>query len=499
MLTKADFQAAIADVAKKYPAVAPLIEAGDPRVTMQLEAMATMFAMMSSQVEAAIAEPFSKSRASTVMADAAMRGIVQKSSPARVRIKVENRGTSAYTMNSGRTVIDSSGLPYRVETSATIPAGSTGTVEAKQVRTTVITHTVSGSIPFYAIEIPEADDGQALFSIAVRDQSADFIWRNRYVNTDIGERVFHVESDDRQRLFIRFGFDAHVGHQPSDGDVITLTISYSAGADANPAFGSTFSFDYIASPDESALQISMDALLVAGQDPISITTLREIAKYPSVYDDNAVFMGEFDSLVRRRFPSLQFVSCWNEAAEEAARGASADHINCLFVACLSQAGGEAVLDEPNPLAPVAPTLIADGSLTETQLLIRLAISQADDSYRVKFYTPVRSKVGVTITARVPTSYVAFEVESQIREAVLAEYGQASSASRRGFNRPLYQRLYSLLKEKVIALSGGSSDLEIQVQNVPSMAARPELWRYVSSDSLTVTVSTVNVVTGSWGI
>lgn len=224
-----------------------------------------------------------------------------------------------------------------------------------------------------------------------------------------------------------------------------------------------------------------------------------MARYPAVYDDNAVFMGEFDALLRRRFPSLQFVSCWNEAAEEEARGASVNNINCLFVACLSQAGGEAILDEPNPLSPVAPTLIAEGSLTATQLQIRQAIKDADDSYRVKFYTPVRSKVGVTISARVPTSYIAFEVEAQIREVVLAEYGQTSPASRRGFNRPLYQRLYALLKEKVVALSGGSSDIEIEIQNVPSMANRPELWRYVSSDSLTITVSTVNVVTGSWGV
>lgn len=499
MITKLEFQQALADTAKRYPTIAPLLEAGDPRITMQLEAVATMLSMLSAQVEASVGEGFTKSRASTVLADAAMRGIVPKATPARVRIAVENRGTAAYTLSSGRTVIDSSGLPYRAETNATVVAGGVGHVEATQLRSVTITHTVSGSVPFYAIEIPASDDGQFLAGVSVADQVADFVYRSRYVNTGIGERVFHVEADDRQRLYVRLGFAAHVGHQPDDGDVITMVIAYSAGAAANPAFSSPFSLDYIATPAEAAVHLTMDSLLLAGQDPMSITTLREMARYPAVYDDNAVFMGEFDALLRRRFPSLQFVSCWNEAAEEEARGASVNNINCLFVACLSQAGGEAILDEPNPLSPVAPTLIAEGSLTATQLQIRQAIKDADDSYRVKFYTPVRSKVGVTISARVPTSYIAFEVEAQIREVVLAEYGQTSPASRRGFNRPLYQRLYALLKEKVIALSGGSSDIEIEIQNVPSMANRPELWRYVSSDSLTITVSTVNVVTGSWGV
>jgi hypothetical protein len=72
-----------------------------------------------------------------------------------------------------------------------------------------------------------------------------------------------------------------------------LTISYTNGA-VNPAFGSPFSFEYIGSPAESAIDIKMDALVLAGQDPMPMSVLRDLARYPSVYDDNAVFLGQFD-------------------------------------------------------------------------------------------------------------------------------------------------------------------------------------------------------------
>ena len=76
MLTKADFQRAIRDSISSYPAIAPLYQSGDPRVLQHLDAMATMLAMFSAQLETAMSEPFEKTRDATVLADAAMRGIV---------------------------------------------------------------------------------------------------------------------------------------------------------------------------------------------------------------------------------------------------------------------------------------------------------------------------------------------------------------------------------------------------------------------------------------
>jgi hypothetical protein len=78
VLTKSDFQQIIRDSIANYPAIGPLYQAGDPRILQHLDAMAAMLGMLSAQIDAAQAEPFEKVRDSTVLADAATRGIVLK-------------------------------------------------------------------------------------------------------------------------------------------------------------------------------------------------------------------------------------------------------------------------------------------------------------------------------------------------------------------------------------------------------------------------------------
>lgn len=497
MLTKSDFQQAIKDSIAAYPAVAPLYQAGDPRILQHLDAMATMLAMLSAQIETAMSEPFEKVRDATVLADAAMRGIVRKATPARVRIKATNKGNQVFSVESGRTIIDSLGNPYRIETSADIAAGDESTFDAVQLKTVNSVHTVTGSYPFYAIEVQQADDETYLCGIAVSDVNGDYIYRDRYVNVLPDERVFHVEADDRQRVYVRFGYEGVVGMQPKDGAKINLAISYTVG-EINPAFGSPFSFEYIGSPHEAYIELKMDAMLLPGQNPPSMSVLRDLARYPSVYDNNAVFLGEFDFLVRRNFPTLRFLSVWNESLEELARGPSLDNINTLFVACLSSAGTENVLTEVNPGSPVAPVVIDDESLTDTQNEIKALILSADDSYKVKFYTPVRSEIGMTITAKIAASYNVAEIKQKITEAVLNEFGEEAVKARRSRNRPLYQNVYALLRAKIAALSSGESDLIVNIIESESIGARPEMWRYVSENSLTVTVQTLNITTPAWG-
>lgn len=85
--------------------------------------MATMLAMFSAQVETAQAEPYDKVRDSTVLADAAMR-IIRSGTPARVRVRAINGGAEAFQVELARTLLDSSGLLYRVETPVSVPAGA---------------------------------------------------------------------------------------------------------------------------------------------------------------------------------------------------------------------------------------------------------------------------------------------------------------------------------------------------------------------------------------
>lgn len=497
MLTKADFQRAIELTIGEYPTLAPLFQAKDPRIIQQLDAMATMLAMFSAQVETAQTEQYDKTRDGTILADAAMRGIVRKGKAARARIKAENGGKVAINIVSGRNIVDSNGLYWRVETAATVEPGQSATFEASQQNFRTIKHTVTDSMPFYPIEIPTADDGSYLCTIAVNDSQGAYEYRDRYTNTFTDEKVFHVEADDRQRVFVRFGFKSVVGVQPEDGRIITLTVSYTAG-DVKPEYQSPFSFEYTENPNENNVTLSMDALIKAGENPISMTVLHDVAKYPGIYRRDAVFLGEFGFLVRSNFPTLQFLSVWNETMEEAVRGPNVSNVNCLFVACLSQEGGEKTLEQALLMSAVAPQEIQAAQLTETQKAIIKVIHQADDSYRVRFFTPVISKINVTINARVSSTYRTDDVEKKIREAILTQYGKTSAAAKRGLQRPLYRDIYDLIKRSIPALTDGEADLQVSIAESEDRTIKPEQWRFVDESSLTVKVETANIVMHSWG-
>ena len=497
MYTKADFLKKIEELLPSYPTIAALYQAGDPRIRQQLEAQAAMFTMLSGQIETAQNESFQKSRDSTVLADASMRGIIRKGTAARARIKCTNGGTDPFTVESGRNLFDSSGRMWHIETAVTVAPGESGTFEATQRSIENLIHTVTNSEPFYAIEIPSSDDDTYLCGLAVYDEEGPFEYRDGYVNTQAGERIYHVEADDRQRIYVRLGYRDFVGIQPEDGDQITLEISRTNG-DITVDYGSPFSFEYIQTPAESQVDLTMDAMLQAGADPISMSVLRDMAKYPSVYRSNAVLLGEFGFLVRKNFPNLQFLSVWNETIEEQARGASVDNINALFVAVVSAVGDEKVVETEDASDPDDPEEIEAADLTGTQQAIKACIAKADDSYRVRFFTPVIAKIPMTIKATVSTSYVASDVKNKIEEAILAAYGKEAAASRRGNLKPLHREIYDLLTQQVTALTDGDADLQVSFANDLSDSVRPELWRFVDKTSLTVTVVTANITRNTWG-
>lgn len=417
MQTKADFQKLIQDSISKYQNIAPLYLAQDPRIIQHLDAIASVLSNFSQQIDVALTEPFEKVRDSTILADAAMRGIISKATPARAKIKLVNNNDVPFQVQNHRQIFDTTGYSWRIETPLTIPAKSTEYVEALQVTSETITHEVVGTYPFYAVNVPEIKGDNYLASISVSDNKGDFEFRERFVNTLPDERVFHVEVDDRKKMWVRFGYENVVAYQPKDGEVLELNLGYTAG-DIKPKVGSSMSFDYLLTPFDNLVQINFDSIVVAGSNPPDISTLRDLCRYPSVYDHSAVYLGEFDFLIRRNFMDLRFLSVWNETIEEIARAASLDNINTLFVSVLSKDGNEIILDEGK-----TGRILKEHELTGLQKAIRNKILEADNSYRVRFFTPVREKIEAEIDAYVSTSYSNLTVKNQIVAALLESFGE----------------------------------------------------------------------------
>lgn len=489
MLAKADFERAIAQTINRYPDLATRYHAHDPIILQHLEAIATMLAMLAQSIDVAQTEVFEKARDSTVLADAAMRGIVPKAKPARVELVAENGSDTAIRLEVGRQLQDARGRPWVIVAGADVPAAGTAAVQAEQRSRATATYTVTRDEPFHAVPVAtKADDGQQLAAITVSDGQGVWTYADHYTNIAADERIYHVEVDERQRAYVRFGMRGVVGVQPQQGAQLTIQTDYSFGA-VTPDLGSPFALASIYQPQDSFLSLSMVAMVEAGQNPISTDVLRLLAQYPSVYNSNAVYLGEFDFLVRRHFASLRFLSVWNEHYEERARGYSLDNVNTLFIACFGEDGHEAIVD-----SAAQSRHLHEGDLTSLQTAIRDVVRRADDSYKVQFVTPLRSPQTWHVDALVGSAYQAATVAQRLREAVLSRYGEASMR-RGGMVVPL-QEVYAHLREQVPEIAEPGADISVTLPDIGEPL--PETWHYVADVTLNVRVSATGLSPPSWG-
>lgn len=463
MKTKADYQKLIADSISAYPAAARFYQVRDPRLLAQLDAMATMLAMTSAEQDVAAMEPFTKARDMTVLADAAAKGVLPFGKPSRPKINVQNASNTALNIATGRRLLDTRGRPYTVAIGATVPALGSRFIEAEQYTTRVVTHTVTASRAFYQIEVPQPEVGYIAAVTVTRGDGVKFEYSVDYVNVLDGDLVYQMKTDENRLLYIQFGASGTTGYQPAAGEEFTLTIRDTEG-EVTLSPSSLFTFEYTNSPYESAAKLSMSESLVAGSAPMDIATMREVCSYPSTYDSNAVYLGNFDFLVRRNLSPFKFLSVWNEQREEMARGANSDNINCLFVAARKTGVSQTALRS---------------QITEL-------INKADDSYRIKYVNVADVQIPMEITIYAQPVYDFVAVRQQAEQIILAAYGEDSAWAKRGEAKILYKDVYDTLVAQVQALQDRQSDMRMTVAD-DTGTLLPEQFRYVSATSLTVKV------------
>ena len=105
-ISRDEFLAALQDQARGKHALAARMAVGDPAITASIGAMTSMFAMVSQQIELAASEVFSKGRDTTVLADAAMKGILPFARPARLSLLINNATAAPLYIAFGRRLLD---------------------------------------------------------------------------------------------------------------------------------------------------------------------------------------------------------------------------------------------------------------------------------------------------------------------------------------------------------------------------------------------------------
>lgn len=472
--TKDQFQQAALNALSNYPLVAQYVRAGDPRVLAQIGAQAAMLAMLSEQVDVAQFEPFLKSRDATVLADASLKGVLPLARACRVSLTLTNSDTADFLIDAGRRFLDAKGRIFEADTWAVVKAGQTAVIACTQRTRRVISHTTGNVAPFYRIEVDQTDDAVFLNTLAVFKGSDEFVYAPDWFNVLPNALAYQIETDERRKLWVCLGSKDVVGYGAQQGDVLTLKITECEGRINDLTTGSEFNFEYIYTPQEGRIKTQLTTMLDEGAAPLTMAELRVIGRYPAIYDHNAVYLGEFDFLLRRYIGSIRFLSVWNEQIEEAVRGPKVSSINKLFVSGLVEGMGNAGFE----------------------VRVRDLIARADDSYVVVFVPTVMAPVAVTVTGQVAVVHDPAAVESQIRAAILGKYGDGQQDVAKGLSNPIrYQAIYRLLRESVAALQDNQSDFSVAVTLPP--APLPEEFMHISAASLTVVIERTAAGSGTW--
>jgi hypothetical protein len=161
---------------------------------------------------------------------------------------------------------------------------------------------------------------------------------------------------------------------------------------------------------------------------------------------------------------VTFLSIWNEAREEEARGPNLANINTLFVAARKDGTTDAVL---------RPQIAA-------------IIGRADDSYKITYVPVVEVVISVVLLLSITSVYDGAAVSEEVRRLMMGQYGQGSAWSKRGEARILEKDIYRMLIDNIPALSPRLGNLVIQsISGLGTVL--PEQYRFITDASLVINV------------
>ena len=477
MLTQADFEARIVAVLDDYE-ILERYNAQDPIVLRFLRSIAAFLSLFSQEVDISEIEPFIKTRDRSIIADATNKGILPIGMPTQHVLEVLNRSANSITLSQGRMIEDNSGSrPWRLLQSVTVNAGETGEVLVEQSEYREVQYTVQSTENFHRVELQLRDD-LSLAGITVRDNSNQaYQLKKRWMNVEPLEYAFNLTTDSLRRIFIEFGDDERAGRTAQANQVFTFGILETYG-DVDVSRLKDASLLDVLTTDETKVSVrfKQGGIVRQGADPLNISQLRVLATYPALYDENAVFLGNFDYSVRQKFMArCHYIAVWNENEQDRYYGVTYQDINHLHIAVVAKNN-------------------AEQANLETEIIQYIGLLDSLYKDRVRVHTVVEKLFEITLNGRLAAVHNLDAVKAQIKGLLVDRYGRTKlSASRwlvNGFNT---QGISTQLRTNIVAFQDNISDFSL---NVPVVLNKPHEWVYISEPSITLNIERTAETSGA---
>ena len=458
-----------------YPEIAERWRVGDPTVRAMLTSIAEVAVFLKSDNDVNAIEPFIKSKNRTIIADAINKGVLPVATPCQHKITVENSSDSTLTLSQGRLIEDGTGRQWRLLASVTVTAGEIKSVLAEQSTINRTEMTIPINEPFYTVALSTTDDTYfAGISVDNTTTGEPYTHTPKFMNAGINTPSYTLQSDNLNNINVIFGASDRAGRTVQAGEVYRFSIIQSFG-EVDPASLSQAALSevYIESENQLNLYFKAGDMVRAGANPLTINQLRLLASFPSMYDRNAVFMGNFTFLVMQHFMSrLDYMAIWNETIHERYYGANVANINHLNLTVVAKSSNESERTQ----------LVTD---------IKQLVARADSLLegRVRVMAVTLRPYQITITGRLAAVHDIDSVRTQIKELLLAGYGKGSLAAIHhnadGFNR---QEIATRIRSTISAFQDRISDFTVIGEDVTISPVKPHEWAFLDTNSITINLT-----------
>ena len=478
MLTQADFEARLVANLGDYEII-ERYNAQDPIVIRFLRSIGAYLALFGQELDIAEIEPFIKTRDRSIIADATNKGILPIGTPAQHTLEVINRSANSITLSQGRMIEDNSGgRPWRLLQSVTVNSGETGEVLVEQSEYREIEYTVQNTENFLRVEIELRDD-LALAGLTVKDSTdQNYSLKKRWMNVAPLDYAFNLTTDSLRRVFIEFGDDERAGRTAAANQIFTFGILETYG-EVDSSRLKDASLIEVLTNDETKVSVrfKQGGSVKQGADPLNISQLRVLSSYPALYDENAVFLGNFDYSVRQKFMSrCHYIAVWNENEQDRYYGATYQDINHLHIAIVAKNA----LEQAN---------------IEQEIIQYIGLLDSLYKDRVRVHQVIEKPFELTLNGRLAAVHDLDGVKAQIKGLLVDRYGRTQlSASRwlvNGFNT---QEISTQLRKTITAFQDNISDFSL---TVPISLNKPHEWVYIDGDSITLNLVRTAETGAAW--
>lgn len=466
MLTASEIEQKVLIRLQDYPEIAARYATGDPTIKASIAAQITMLSLLSFEIDVSEAEPFLKSRERTILADSSNKGIIPIATACKHTLRAYNSHKSAVTLIAGRYIEDVQGRTWRLLETANVPAEGQVDVQVEQSELRVIKHTAITSDPFQQVYI-ELQGDMHLANISVTDsEKNNYAYKPKWMNVDKGEYAVIFKTDSKQRMIVEFGDSERFGRTLTANTEIEFTVIETYGEiDVSKLKEASLAEIKNSNEQKVTFKFLDDGLIQNGVDPLSIDHLRLLSSYPN-YDDNAVFLGDFDYNVRRKFMAqTDYIHVWNEAIHETYYGASITNINHLFT-CIKPKN--------------------QNELPQLKTKISQHIAKLDSLYKdkVKFMDVEERAFTILIRGTLNPVHNVDDVKQQVTAFLLGLYGRGKIAASyylsEGFN---IQEMSKKIRDNITAFQDQVSDYYIISEDLANNPIKPHQWLYLSEASI----------------